>query len=277
MEERKKTTETEPCELQVGTGRPAARGIGARRQGERGVSAGGWAGASIGPHLADRGSCPPCAVRSMLTTHPPCAGAWREPRARECAAAARATGAHVGLAQAASWGQAVAASRADRQALSKRRDAMAMLVGRSRTYARGDIQSVRDCGIRCPSLQHIGQLVRVATFDGPARSFGKAANQPVDAVNQNCMRCQSLCVDIRYIHLDEEPRDTSKDARASVCAMVVCAKESAPLDLKDIASPTSQEVCLSSCVCRGSMWRGRRRWPYRWSRSQSAQASRGRD
>ena len=121
MEERKKTTETEPCELQVGTGRPAARGIGTRRQGERGVSAGGWAGASIGPHLADRGSCPPCAVRSMLTTHPPCAGAWREPRARECAAAARATGAHVGLAQAASWGQAVAASRAGRQAVSKRR------------------------------------------------------------------------------------------------------------------------------------------------------------
>ena len=98
MEERKKTTETEPCELQVGTGRPAARGIGARRQGERGVSAGGWAGASIGPHLADRGSCPPCAVRSMLTTHPPCAGAWREPRARECAALVRATRAHVGLA-----------------------------------------------------------------------------------------------------------------------------------------------------------------------------------
>ena len=146
------------CELQVGTGRPAARGIGARCQGERGVSAGGWAGASIGPHLADRGSCPPCAVRSMLTTHPPCAGAWREPRARECAAAARATGAHVGLAQAASWGQAVAASRADRQAVSKRRDELAMLVGRSRSYARGDIQSRRDYGKIRPSLQHIGQI-----------------------------------------------------------------------------------------------------------------------
>ena len=109
------------CDLQVGIGRPAARGIGARCQGERGVSAGGRAGASIGPHLADRGFCPPYAVRSMLTTHPPCAGAWREPRARECAAPVRATGAHVGLAQAASWGQAVAASRAGRQAVSKRR------------------------------------------------------------------------------------------------------------------------------------------------------------
>jgi hypothetical protein len=107
------------CELQVGTGRPAARGIGARCQGKRRVSAGGWAGASMGPHLADRGFCPPCAVRSMLATHPPCAGAWREPRARECAAPVRATGAHVGLAQAASWGQAVAASRADRQAVRK--------------------------------------------------------------------------------------------------------------------------------------------------------------
>ena len=124
------------CDLQVGFGRPAARVIGARCQGERGVSAGGRAGASIGPHLADRGFCPPCAVRSMLTTHPPCAGAWREPRARECAALVRATRAHVGMAQAASWGQAVAASRADRQAVSKRRDALAMLVGRSRTYAR---------------------------------------------------------------------------------------------------------------------------------------------
>jgi len=212
------------CDLQVGFGRPAARVIGARCQGERGVSAGGRDGASIGPHLADRGCCPPCAVRSMLTMLPPCAGAWREPRARECAAPVRATGAHVGLAQAASWGQAVAASRADRQAVSKRRDALAMLVGRSRTYARGDIQSRRDCGKLRPSLQHIGQLVRVATFDGPARSFGKAANQPVDAVNQNCMRCQSLSVEIRAPHLDETPRDTSKDARARVCAMVGCAK-----------------------------------------------------
>ena len=130
----------------------------------------------------------------------------------------------MGLAQAASWGQAVAASRADRQAVSKRRDELAMLVGRSRTYARGDIQSRRDCGKLRPSLQHIGQLVRVATFDGPARSFGKAANQPVDAVNQNCMRCQSLSVEIRAPHLDETPRDTSKDARARVCAMVGCAK-----------------------------------------------------
>ena len=109
------------CDLQVGIGRPAARVNGARCQGERGVSAGGRAGASIGPHLADRGFCPPYAVRSMLTTHPPCAGAWREPRARECAAPVRATGAHVGMAQAASWGQAVAASRAGRQAVSKRR------------------------------------------------------------------------------------------------------------------------------------------------------------
>jgi len=252
------------CELQVGTGRPAARGIGARCQGERGVSAGGWAGASIGPHLADRGFCPPCAVRSMLTTHPPCAGAWREPRARECAALARATRAHVGVAQAASWGQAVAASRADRQAVSKRRHALAMLVGRSRSYARGDIQSRRDYGKVRPSLQHIGQLVRVATFDGPARSFGKAVNQPVDTVNQNCMRCQSLCVDILTVYFDEEPRGTSKDARASVCAMVGCARESAPLDLKDIATPTSQEVCLSSCVGRERLRRGRCRWPYRW-------------
>ena len=160
------------CDLQVGIGRPAARVNGARCQGERGVGAGGRDGASIGPHLADRSYCPPCAVRSMLTMLPPCAGAWREPRARECAAPVRATGAHVGLAQAASWGQGVAASRADRQAVSRRRDALAMLVGRSRTYARGDIQSRRDYCKLCPSLQYIGQLVRVATFDGPARSFG---------------------------------------------------------------------------------------------------------
>ena len=163
------------CDLQVGIGRPAARVIGARCQGERGVSAGGRDGASIGPHLADRGCCPPCAVRSMLTMLPPCAGAWREPRARECAAPVRATGAHVGMAQAARWGQAVAASRADRQAVSKRRDALAMLVGRSRTYARGDIQSRRDCGKLRPSLQHIGQLVRVATFDGPAKVIWKSS------------------------------------------------------------------------------------------------------
>ena len=183
------------CDLQVGIGRPAARSIGARCQGERGVSAGGRAGASIGPHLADRGFCPPCAVRSMLTTHPPCAGAWREPRARECAALVRATRAHVGMAQAARWGQAVAASRADRQAVSKRRDELAMLVGRSRTYARGDIQSRRDYGKLRLSLQHVGQLVRVATFDGPARSFGKAAKQPAEAVNQNWCSFEFECGD----------------------------------------------------------------------------------
>ena len=102
------------CDLQVGIGRPAARVNGARCQGERGVSAGGRAGASIGPHLADRGFCPPYAVRSMLTTHPPCAGAWREPRAQECAASVRATRAHVGLPEAVRCGQAVATSRADR-------------------------------------------------------------------------------------------------------------------------------------------------------------------
>ena len=152
-----------------------------------------------------------------------------------------------------------------------------MLVGRFRTYARGDIQSVRECGIRRRSLQHIGQLVRVATLDGPARSFGKAANQPADAVNQNCMPCQSLCVDILTPHLDEKLRDTSKDARARVCTMVGCAKESAPHDLKDITTPTSQEVRLSRCVGREILWRGRRRWPYRWSRIRRAQASRGRD
>ena len=132
------------CELQVGTERPAARGIGAGCQGECGVSAGGWDGASIGPHLADCGFCPPCTVRSMLTTLPPCAGAWREPRARERAASMRATGAHVGLAQAVSWGQAVAASRADRQAASKRRGRIGHAGRRFRTYARGDIQSIRD-------------------------------------------------------------------------------------------------------------------------------------
>ena len=228
----------------------------------------------------------PCRSRLLPTVRreehvdhasPMCACAWREPRARECAAPVRATGAHVGMAQAARWRQAVAASRAERQAVSKRRDALAMLVGRSRTYARGDIQSRRDYGKRRPSLQHIGQLVRVATFDGPARSFGKAANQPADAANQNWCSCRSLSVEIRTVHLDEEPRDTIKDARARVCAMVGCAKESAPLDLKDIATPTSQEVCLSRCVGRERLWRGRRRWPYRWSMSHRAQASRGRD
>ena len=189
------------CDLQVGIGRPAARGIGARCQGERGVSAGGRAGASIGPHLAaDRGFCPPSAVRSMLTTHPPCAGAWREPRARECAALVRATRAHVGMAQAARWGQAVAASRADRQAVSKRRDALAMLVGRSRTYARGDIQSRRDYGKLRPSLQHIGQLVRVATFDGPARSFPSARPNTAAESNQNCIGGSTVGVTKLTVH-----------------------------------------------------------------------------
>ena len=135
------------------------------------------------------------------------------------------------------------------------------------------------------TLEEAAQVERAAWCCGQrnrntptsCRSFGKAANQPADAANQNWCSCRSLSVEIRTVHLDEEPRDTIKDARARVCAMVGCAKESAPLDLKDIATPTSQEVCLSSCVGRERLWRGRRRWPYRWSRSHRARASRGRD
>ena len=167
---------------------------------------------------------PTGAVRSVLTTPPPCAGAWREPRARECAAPVRATGAHVGLAQAASWGQAVAASRADRQAPSKRRDALAMLLGQFRTCARGDIQSRRGHGKLRPSLQHVGQLVRVATFDGPARSCGKAANQPGGCVNQNWCSCQSLWGEIHTPRRGGTRQGTSKGSGARACTMVGCAE-----------------------------------------------------
>ena len=38
-------------------------------------------------------------------------------------------------------------------------------------------------------------------------------------------------MEIRYIYFDEEPQDTSKDARARVCDM--CAKESAPVGFDD--------------------------------------------
>ena len=116
---------------------------------------------------------------------------------------------------------------------------------------------------------------------GDVRRSNKAIwknSQPAGRMrNQNWGSCQSLCVDVRYIRVDEEPRDTSKDARARVCAMIGCAKASAPVNLNDVATPTLQEVCLSSSVCRGRLWRGRSRWSYRQSRSRRAHASPGRD
>ena len=78
--------------------------------------------------------------------------------------------------------------------------ALAMLVGRSRTYARGDIQSRRDYGKLRLSLLHVGQLVRVANVRRSSKVIWNLQTKHGAESNQNCIGGSTVGVTKLTVH-----------------------------------------------------------------------------